>query len=353
MKINFISKAFDRFNRYLTPHVSNAAKSGILRNAESVPQKETNLVKATVEELKTKEAKACNSFSAEEAIKYTIAPKEVARPQKWGKARAILNKKFNKNIPEYSNAEVIRNLKNISGEGLEVAEKSKNIFLKELGFPENFVEMEFGKNINGDIIAYFDIASGKMVYGNNFLKLSKNEQISYIRHELDHTAYLTDLCKSIGIENFKKIYLKEYPQVSAESFNVNFWEKAIKYAKDLSEKEKNSRLDAFENYVTNSKIKYLANHMEARAHKNQGAVLKSLSDKLAFITKDTVLLSKISYEKLDGLIGKIQAKYPEVDNEVLENLINNEINNMKRVSYTSELFESLVQKLEKMYPDVI
>ena len=191
MKINFISKAFDRFNRYLTPHVSNAAKSSMLHNAELVSQKETNLVKATVEELNTKEAKACNSFSAEEAIKYTIAPKEVARPQKCGKAKAILNKKFNENIPEYSNAEVIRILKNISGEGLEVAEKSKNIFLKELGFPENFVEMEFGKNINGDIIAYFDIASGKMVYGNNFLKLSKNEQISYIRHELDHTAYLT------------------------------------------------------------------------------------------------------------------------------------------------------------------
>ena len=359
MKINFISKAFDRFNRYLTPHVSNATKSSILRNAESVPQKETNLVKATVEELKTKEAKACNSFSAEEAIKYTIAPKPVNKPQSNSKIKVMLNKSFNReNIPEYPNSQVIKELKEISGEGLEVAEKSKNIFLKELGFPENLVKLE--ENNSFPFRMAFDSSSGTLFYNKKeLLNSNKNEIISYIRHELDHLEYIAELCKSIGVDNYKNMLEKVHPEVPKEFFNKTFWEKAIKSAKTISKEELNNRIDAYKKYPSMSNmVDYLATPMEQRAYNIQGSVLKSLNEKLGFETKDIVLQSKLA-SKISDTVTAIKTKYPNYKDSTINDLYFDEVEIFRqgkgyKNGYSGSLMlENMLLKLKKMYPDVI
>ena len=359
MKINFISKAFDRFNRYLTPHVSNAAKSSILRNAESVPQKETNLVKATVEELKTKEAKTCNSFSAEEAIKYTIAPKPVNKPQSNSKIKVMLNKSFNReNIPEYPNSQVIKELKEISGEGLEVAEKSKNIFLKELGFPKDLLKLE--ENNNLPVLAAFDYSNGVLSYKKEFLNFNKNEIISYIRHELDHLECSAELCKAMGVDDYINMIVKVCPGTPIEQFNKTFWKKATRTAKTISKEELNSRMDAFKNYFSNRStlIDYLNSPLEQRAYNVQGSVLKSLNEKLGFETKDIVLQSKLA-SKISDTVTAIKTKYPNYKDSTINDLYFDEVEiyrqgkGYKNGGSGSLMLENMLSKLKKMYPDVI
>ncbi len=359
MKINFLSKFLKYVNNSFAQDCNVVQERVIPRYTELFPQKQKDIIKASIEDLSSTEAKNCNSFSAADSLKFEVAPQEIAKQQYLSKIKAMVNKAFNsESIAEYPNKQVIKELTQISGKGIDVAEKSKNIFLKELGFPKDLVKLQE----NNDFPFYigFDGFNGVLYYKKEFLDLNKNEIISYIRHELDHLEYSAELCKSLGIDNYKNMVKNVHPEIQEELFNQNFWEKAIKSVKDISPKETNSRMEAYKKYSSlGDLISYFANPMEQRAYNIQGSVLKSLDEKLGINTKDAILQAKAA-AKINNLISKIKTKYPDFKSSTFNDLYSEEINCVQqghgyyKQGYSNSLIlENILTKLEKMYPNAL
>ena len=358
MKINFLSKFLKYVNNSFAQDCNVVQERVIPRYTELFPQKQKDIIKASIEDLSSTEAKNCNSFSAADSLKFEVAPQKIAKQQNTSKIKAMVNKAFNsESITEYPNKQVIKELTQISGKGIDVAEKSKNIFLKELGFPKDLVKLE--ENNNLPTILVFDSFSGALRYKKEFLDFNKNEIISYIRHELDHLEYFSELCKSLGIDNYKNMLEKVHPEVPKESFNQNFWEKAIKSAKDISQKETNSRREAYKKYSSSQDlINYFASPIEQRAYNIQGSVLKSLDEKLGINAKGAILQAKAA-AKINNLISKIETKYPDFKSSTFNDLYIDEIysvqygNGYKHGYSDSLILENIFTKLEKMYPNAL
>lgn len=358
MKINFLSKFLKYVNNSFAQDCNVVQERVIPRYTELFPQKQKDIIKASIEDLSSTEAKNCNSFSAAEALKFEVAPQKISKLQNTSKIKAMVNKAFNsESIAEYPNKQVIKELTQISGKGIDVAEKSKNIFLKELGFPKDLVKLE--ENDNLPTILVFDSFSGVLRYKKEFLDFNKNEIISYIRHELDHLEYFSELCKSLGIDNYKNMLEKVHPEVPKESFNQNFWEKAIKSAKDISPNEKSSRIEAHKKYsFPQDLINYFASPIEQRAYNIQGSVLKSLDEKLGINAKGAILQAKAA-AKINNLISKIETKYPDFKSSTFNDLYIDEIysvqygNGYKHGYSDSLILENILTKLEKMYPNAL
>ncbi|MBE7705640.1 MAG: hypothetical protein E7Z91_00135 [Cyanobacteria bacterium SIG30] len=103
-----------------------------------------------------------------------------------------------------------------------------NIFLETMGYPKYLVEVKYfknnGSNFEGDIQAgMFEYPKGVLSLNQDFIKYAnRGSVIGVIRHELDHFDKGAKINKSIGINNFKKLW--------PTTFNEEFWVKASIYA---------------------------------------------------------------------------------------------------------------------------
>ena len=271
--------------------------------------------------------------------------------------KKIVNKSIKKHLPDvqpYNNQQVINQLKTLKGSTIEIAEQSKNIFLKEMGFSPELVEIKaltpLEKGLNNYTVA-FDPISGKILIPSDF---AENNMITttLIWHELDHFSLFADSCKSMGIENFKQMILSKYPKTSPEMFNLEFWNNAIKNAKVLSPEEITKYTKAFEKYELpnaiaqdyTSMVRYYGNPIETRAYDIQASISKGLGINSEKLSESTVLssisrriLSAISkYEQQTGrtvnLDRRIQYEIEKVySNEVdIYTILNNVIKTLEK-----------------------
>ena len=156
---------------------------------------------------------------------------------------------------------------------------------------------------------------------------------SMIRHELDHFQLFADLCKSMGVENFKKMLLAKFPKVASEKFNTEFWNKAIQNAKILSPAEVAKYTKALEKYSMNgicsdnilTSIKYFGNPIETRAYDIMVSVGKSLGLKTSNDNFKGAALSRI-YGRMASALERIEQKTGKaIDEACLEKLYNAEM----------------------------
>lgn len=271
--------------------------------------------------------------------------------------KKMINKSIKKHMPNvqpYGNQQVINQIKMLQGSTTEVAEQSVKIFAKEMGFSPELVEIKaltpLEKGLNNYTVA-FDLISGKILIPSDFVE---NNMITatLIRHELDHFSLFADLCKSMGIENFKQMILSKYPKTSPKMFNVEFWNNAIKNAKVLSPEEIKKYTEAFEKYELSdgiardytSMVRYYGNPIETRAYDIQASITKSLginSEKLS----ESVVLSSITRRILSA-ISKYEQKTGRTVN--LDRRIQHEIEKV----YSNEvdiytMLNNVIKTLEK------
>lgn len=132
-------------------------------------------------------------------------------------------------------------LKKIDSENTRDLQKITSIFLESMGYPSNLIKIEYqttnGAKFEGDIQAgSFMPSSGKLAIHQQIAQMGDIKEVtSIIRHELDHFDKFAKLCKSIGIDNFQKMY--------GGNINREFWENAILYV-DLTGFDKNKFLKA-------------------------------------------------------------------------------------------------------------
>ncbi|MBP3924457.1 hypothetical protein J6E39_04365 [bacterium] len=283
---------------------------------------------------------------AEERRLADIAEKEKAlREQELEKfSKEISSKKISskslkeqlkkENIQPYQNQEVVNQIKNLKGSTLEVTEQSKNIFLKEMGFNPELVEARYATEAEIAFQNYgmaFEPISGKLLVSPKF-KGSNLLASSAARHELDHFQLFANLCKSMGIENFKKMMSAKHPQINAETFfNTEFWNKAIQNAKVLSPAEVKRYTKAYKEYKLPglfnndllTQVNYFGNPIEASAYDIQASIGKSLGLNSKYLAESTVM-SRVS-RRIVSAIEKFEQKTGKnIDNDYFEKMMETE-----------------------------
>ncbi len=107
-------------------------------------------------------------------------------------------------------------------------QKITSIFLEGMGYPSDLIKVEYytnnGANFEGDVQAgTFMPSNGKLSISQKFKDFADIRiVIGVVRHELDHFDKFAKLCKSIGVDNFQKIY--------GGNIDREFWESASAYA---------------------------------------------------------------------------------------------------------------------------
>ena len=285
------------------------------------------------EKLRRQKCKKHKGNSAEYVSKLQTELNEKLQSAKLQQQLKELLKK--EKFPPYRNKEVIEQIKNLKGSATEVAEQSTKIFLKEMGFNPELVEIKQISSLEQGFRRFefaFEPVSGRILispsYNGGRLLTS-----SMIRHELDHFQLFADLCKSMGVENFKKMLLAKFPKVASEKFNTEFWNKAIQNAKILSPAEVAKYTKALEKYSMNgicsdnilTSIKYFGNPIETRAYDIMVSVGKSLGLKTSNDNFKGAALSRI-YGRMASALERIEQKTGKaIDEACLEKLYNAEM----------------------------
>lgn len=292
-----------------------------------------------------------------------LREQEAERLEKQLKGKKISSKSLKEQLKKekiqpYQNKEVVEQIKNLKGSTVEVAEQSRNIFLKEMGFNPELVEVKQISQLEqgfNDFGLAFEPVSGRIHISPNYKGNNLLTSVA-IRHELDHFQLFADLCKSMGIENFRKMLLVKYPQATPEMFNAEFWNKAIQSAKVLSPAEVARYTKAFKEYELPGlfndsifiKVKYFGNPIETRAYDIQASIGKSLGLKANDIAEATVM-SRIS-RRMVSAIEKLEQKTGKaIDEDYLEKMMNAEMLKVQGNEIDPiAILNNVLKKLENM-----
>lgn len=205
-------------------------------------------------------------------------------------------------IKPYPSQKVLNRLKAINSDVEENIKSIKTIFMEGLGYDPSLIEVQMkdfpSQGLFNPIISSggFHFYSGEYILNKELINgLSKDELAVIMRHELDHFDKAAKLCKSIGVDEYEKLF-KEVDKkflVGLDgkelTFNREFWEKAIqnvdatgfdaaKYSDALK-----SHLNIAVNYEPGpygdylSKVQYISNPLEVSAYNIENSVKKGLN----------------------------------------------------------------------------
>ncbi len=201
-------------------------------------------------------------------------------------------------ISEYANSKVVDEINALTVSTAENANKIKDIFLKELGYDTNLINVKFVDDLRSGIQGGMNYLTGEVSFNKELLNsLSPQALAVLVRHELDHFDKAAKLCKSIGVDEYEKIFAgldeKKFLDYSGKKcvFNKEFWQKASEnadikdfdaqhYQKALNDylnRSENELVGVFDNFA--EKVKYVDNPLEVSAYNIQHSLEKSLNVK--------------------------------------------------------------------------
>ncbi len=209
-------------------------------------------------------------------------------------------------VGEYPNPAVVSKLKALTGTTEENVNKIKDIFMEELGYPKDLISVKVGELPSGGLFSTrkalggFNFADGSLILSKSMLsELSLDGLSQIIRHELDHFDKAVKVCKSIGVDEYEKIFKNIDPEMSnlyekfygiETTFNKAFFEKAIKsaniddfdstkYVEAISRKANQKIEDIPDNSLYSEWVGRL-NYFEDPFEQSAFAIQKSLSKSL-------------------------------------------------------------------------
>ncbi|MEI8377404.1 MAG: hypothetical protein WCF95_02595 [bacterium] len=289
----------------------NKAGNAIKEGSEKVVKKGTDSIQKGAEEISQK-SKAVRQEGAEQASKNTSATSHIADDA----------------VKPYESAEVIAKIKAIKGSSEENTNSIKNIFMEEMGYKPELINAKISELPSANLLnpntmgGGFNYMTGEFMLNKEVVSTMSKEQLTgIIRHELDHFDKAAKLCKSIGIDEYEKLFtgIDEKALVNIDgtkaSFNRNFWEQAIKDV-DAKGFETKTYLEALKTQLSQStqqelgiyetylgKSNYINNPFEVSAHNIQHSVEKSLETKGVMQTFEYLRpLFKGADEQLNTLI---------------------------------------------------
>lgn len=232
-------------------------------------------------------------------------------------------------IEPYPSQKVLNRLKAINSDVEENIKSIKTIFMEELGYNPSLIEIQMkdfpSQGLFNPIISSggFHFYSGEYILNKELMNnLSKEELAGLMRHELDHFDKAVKLCKSIGVDEYEKLF-KEVDKKflvghdgKELTFNRAFWEKAIqnvdaagfdaaKYSEALKSYLNipvNYEPGAYGNYL--SKVQYISNPFEVSAYNIQHSLEKGLNSS---VTEHPSVRLKPIFNKADEELNALHS----------------------------------------------
>lgn len=200
-------------------------------------------------------------------------------------------------------------------------QKITSMFLYDMGYPKDLIKVQFFKSgisgYQGDITGgYFKLASGEIFLNPMLAKANPGAAASIIRHELDHFQKAAQLCKSIGIQNYSKIF-------GADNINTAFWQKAMNYTKVPPNFDTQKYLAGIQKFaiaadmtspyhIYSARTDGRRNILEITAYDLSDAVYEYYK-----IPNNQTSLEKVAnaFNSVDIKINNLSKKYPVLNNE--------------------------------------
>ena len=186
-----------------------------------------------------------------------------------------------------------------------------NKLLKYKGYPENTVKVKAtdidqsrAKTKDHYLVANFDFSSGNLRISPKMLyQLGNKELIAILAHELDHFDKLANVCKSVGINQFLKIFNDNDIQI-----NSDFWSQAAHFANDKNFDLKQYE-DALKRFISQNEIERTSSFADFyKLTENMRNPLEVSAYKESDYIYD---FYKIPQE--DGPVKKLTRKFNDVD----------------------------------------
>lgn len=172
---------------------------------------------------------------------------------------------------------VAKQLKALEGTLDEKLPMAKDIILKDMGLPSNFVEC-VDQDLGGKGYAAYSAPLGKVIFDKKFCQKPDSEfsdeaVMCILRHELDHMEVFAKLYKKLGGEEFEKLISVFYKNAPDKMPKVNH-----EFYKEMS---KHVNIDGFEadKYINAINNYYMAAEWESK-YKNFTDIAKNFDNAL-------------------------------------------------------------------------
>lgn len=202
-------------------------------------------------------------------------------------------------IADYPSPKSLSAIAALKGTAEENVGNIKRIFMEEMGYNHELINAQVkelpaaGLFSPEEMVGGLNYYTGEFMLNQEMLEVATKEQLAgLMRHELDHFDKAVKICKSIGVDEYERLFAgldMRNLDGAKETFNRQFWEKATqgvdttgfdtaKYLEGLKTQLRGGadrEIGAYGDYLR--KVQYVTNPLEVSAHNIEHSVQKGLN----------------------------------------------------------------------------
>lgn len=224
-----------------------------------------------------------------------------------------------------------------------------NHLLMYKGYPSNIIKTEITEiNKTGHAGSYvganFNMQTGVLTVNKTALsRLSTEDAIAILAHELDHFEKTAKMCKSMGIDEFEKLLT----QNKFGNIDKEFWEEAIKYT-DIRDFNTQYYKDALVRYIKQNDIDLLSSYADFY----RIAELKRNPLEISAYEVSDYIYEYYQIQQPESAMDKLIIMFNETDKTIYELTKNNKIIQNERIAIFDYFFAQAIRNQKTIYDDM-
>lgn len=224
-----------------------------------------------------------------------------------------------------------------------------NQLLMYKGYPRNLIKTEITEinkagHHNSYVGANFNIQTGVLTVNKTALgRLSTEDAVAILAHELDHFEKNAQLCKSLGIDEFEKLLTdNKFGNIDKE-----FWEETIKYT-NIRDFNAQYYKEALIRYVKQNDIDLLSSYADFY----RMAELKRNPLEISAYEVSDYIYEYYKIEQPESAMDKFIIMFNETDRTIYELTRNNNITKNERIAIFDYFFAQAIRKQKTIYDEM-
>lgn len=222
-----------------------------------------------------------------------------------------------------------------------------NELLRFKGYPQNTVrvvstdiDQSKAKTHGNYMVANFDFNTGNLLISSKMLyELDTKMLIAVLAHELDHFDKLAKVCKSMGINEFNKLFNDN----NIKNIDTTFWANASSHA-NIKDFESETYKNALKRFITQNNLELSSSYSDFyRLSEN----MRNPLEISAYAESDKVY-NHFNIPITEGPIKILTKKFNEVDWSIYNSISNNSLIKDERIAIFDYFF---MKAILTKYPD--
>lgn len=224
-----------------------------------------------------------------------------------------------------------------------------NKILMYKGYPKNLIKTEITEinkagHHNSYVGAYFNMQTGVLTANKTALnRLSTEDAIAILAHELDHFEKTAQICKSMGIDEFEELLTKN----KFGNIDKEFWEEAIKYT-DIRNFNAQYYKEALVRYIKQNDIDLLSSYADFY----RMAEFKRNPLEISAYEVSDYIYEYYQIEQPESAMDKLIIMFNETDKTIYELTRNNKIIQNERIAIFDYFYAQAIRKQKTIYDEM-